>query len=97
MQRWTIEKPDQLTFDSVRELSVRVVAGRLAVLASNGPPALEVSEVGSTPLTVVQEDGRLTVAHGDLTWEGMLGWLRPGKRSTTLTITVRRTAGCRRA
>lgn len=90
MQRWTIEKPDQLTFDPVMELSVRIVAGRLAVLASDGPPTLEVSEVGSTPLTVTQEDGRLTVAYGDLTWEGVLNWLRPGRRSTTLTLTVPR-------
>jgi len=88
MQRWTIEKPEQLTFDPVDELSVRVVAGRLAVLASDGPPTLEVSEVGSTPLTVTHDEGRLTVAYGDLTWEGALGWLRPGKRSSTLTLTV---------
>ncbi|MEV5412510.1 DUF4097 family beta strand repeat-containing protein [Thermopolyspora sp. NPDC052614] len=87
MPRWTIEKPDQLTFDSVdgvKELGVRIVAGRLALLASDGPPTLEVTEVGSTPLTVTWEDGRLSV----LTWEGVLGWLRPGRHDSTLTLTV---------
>ena len=42
-----IEKPEQLTFESVSKLNVRIVAGRLAVLASDGPPTLEVTEVGN--------------------------------------------------
>lgn len=91
MQRWTIEKPDQLTFGPVAELSVRVAAGRLAVLASDGPPRLEVSEIGPTPLTVTHdEDGRLSVGYGDLRWESLLGLLRPDRRAATLTLTVPR-------
>jgi hypothetical protein len=88
MERWTIEKPDRLTFGPVDELSVRIVAGRLAVLASDGPPTLEVSEVGPDPLTVTHEDGRLVVGYGDLLWEAVLGWLRPDRRTATLTLTV---------
>ncbi|MCG5214295.1 DUF4097 family beta strand repeat-containing protein [Streptosporangium soli] len=89
MSQWEIEGPEQLTFGPVRTLNVRIVAGRLAVLASDGPPTLEVTEIGTPPLIVTHdEDGTLTVAYKDLTWEGMLGWLRPGKRTTTLTLTV---------
>jgi hypothetical protein len=76
-------------FGTVRKLNVRIVAGRLAVLASDGPPSLEVAEIGMPPLIVTHdEDGTLTVAYKDLTWDGVLGWLRPGKRETTLTLTV---------
>ncbi|WP_371783196.1 DUF4097 family beta strand repeat-containing protein [Streptosporangium subroseum] len=89
MRQWIIEKPEQLTFESVSKLNVRIVAGRLAVLASDGPPTLEVTEVGNPPLIVTHEDdGTLTVTYKDLTWDGLLGWLRPGKREATLTLTV---------
>ncbi|MEZ0074438.1 DUF4097 domain-containing protein [Planotetraspora sp. GP83] len=89
MPRWSIEKPEQLTFGPVTGLSVRIVAGRLAVLASDGPPTLEVTDIRTPPLIVTHDDdGHLTVAYKDLTWDGILGWLRPGSRSTTLTLTV---------
>lgn len=90
MPQWTIEAPEHLSFDSVTALNVRVVAGRLAVLASEGPPTLEVAEIDTSPLIVTHdEDGTLTVAYRDLTWDGLLGWLRrTGKRNSVLTITV---------
>ncbi|RCG32368.1 hypothetical protein DQ384_07705 [Sphaerisporangium album] len=89
MPTWSIDKPEQLTFGAVSALNVRIVAGRLAVLASDGPPSLEVSSIDTPPLLVEHdEDGRLTVAYKDLTWDGILGWLRPGRRDTTLTLTV---------
>ncbi|GLX01788.1 DUF4097 family beta strand repeat-containing protein [Microtetraspora sp. NBRC 16547] len=89
MSNWTIEKPAQLTFGPVSQVSVRIVAGRLAVLASDGPPTLEVGDIDTPPLVVTHdEDGRLTVAYKDLTWDGILGWLRPGKRIITATLTV---------
>ncbi|MFC6081582.1 DUF4097 family beta strand repeat-containing protein [Sphaerisporangium aureirubrum] len=89
MPQWIIDQPDKLTFEAVTALNVRIVAGRLAVLASDGPPSLEVSEIDTPPLMVEHDDdGRLTVAYKDLTWDGVLGWLRPGSRSITLTLTV---------
>lgn len=90
MPQWTIDSPGQLTFGKVTALNVRIVAGRLAVLASDGPPSLEVTEVEGAPLLVTHDeaDGRLTVTYKDLTWDGVLGWLRPGSRRTTLTLTV---------
>ncbi|GLW06267.1 hypothetical protein Misp01_13970 [Microtetraspora sp. NBRC 13810] len=89
MPQWTIDRPEKLTFGPVRRLNVRIVAGRLAVLASDGPPTLEVTDIGTPPLVVTHDDdGTLTVAYKDLTWDGLLGWLRPGRRDTTLTLTV---------
>lgn len=89
MRQWTIEKPERLTFDSVKRLNVRIVAGRLAVLAGDGPATLEVTEVDAPPLLVTHEDdGTLTVTYKDLTWDGLLGWLRPGRHRATLTLTV---------
>jgi Putative adhesin len=90
MPQWTIDRPEQVTFGAVSALSVRVVGGRLAVLASDGPPTLDVAEIMSPPLIVTHDEatGHLTVTFKDLTWDGILGWLRPGSRSSTLTLTV---------
>ncbi|GAA4233137.1 hypothetical protein FHR32_001615 [Streptosporangium album] len=89
MRQWTIETPEQLTFETVSKLNVRIVAGKLAVLASDAPPTLEVTDIGTPPLIVTHEDdGTLTVTYKDLTWDGLLGWLRPGHRKATLTLTV---------
>ncbi|WP_055479398.1 DUF4097 family beta strand repeat-containing protein [Sphaerimonospora mesophila] len=88
MPQWTVHEPGRLTFDTVTDLSVRIVAGRLAVLASDGPPTLEVTDVQKSPLIVTHDDGHLSVAYRDLTWDGVLDWLKPGSQSTTLTLTV---------
>ncbi|MFI6788398.1 DUF4097 family beta strand repeat-containing protein [Nonomuraea sp. NPDC050383] len=92
MQHWTIDGPEQLTFGPVRSLDVRIVAGRLAVLASDGPPVLEVTEIDGAPLLVTydEESGELTVTYKDLTWDGMLGWLRKTTRRAVATLTVPR-------
>ena len=77
MRQWMIEGPEQLTFGHVDALDVRIVAGRLAVLASDGPPTLEVAEFDSaSPLLVTYDEDtrRLSVTYKDLTWDGMLGW-----------------------
>ncbi|MEU7838472.1 MULTISPECIES: DUF4097 family beta strand repeat-containing protein [unclassified Nonomuraea] len=90
MRQWTIERPEQLTFGSVTALDVRIVAGRVAVLATDGPPTLEVAEIDSAPLIVTydEESGELSVAYKDLTWEGILGWLRRDRRKSVLTLAV---------
>ncbi|GAA2215911.1 DUF4097 family beta strand repeat-containing protein [Nonomuraea monospora] len=91
MQQWTIDEPGQLTFGDVDALDVRVVAGRLDVLASDGPATLEIAEIEpGSPLTVTYDDATrsLVIADRDLTWEGVLGWLRHDRRRTVLSITV---------
>ncbi len=90
MARWTIEAPTSLEFDDVTGLRVRLIAGSVAVLATDGKPSLDVSSVQGDPLTVTYDDGILTIAHENLTWEGLLKWLRPQRHSATVTITVPR-------
>jgi hypothetical protein len=90
MAQWTIEAPASLDFDDVTALRVRLIAGSVAVLATDGKPSLDVTSVQGDPLTVTHEGGVLTVAHENLTWEGLLKWLRPQRHSATVTVTVPR-------
>ena len=90
MAQWTIEAPTSLEFDDVTGLRVRLIAGSVAVLATDGKPSLEVSSVEGDPLTVTYEGGVLTVAHENLSWEGLLKWLRPQRHAATVTVSVPR-------
>jgi hypothetical protein len=88
--QWTIEAPRSLDFDDVTGLRVRLIAGSVAVLATDGKPSLDVSSIEGDPLTVTYEGGLLTITHENLTWEGLLKWLRPQRHSATVTVTVPR-------
>jgi Putative adhesin len=88
--QWTIEAPTSLEFDDVTTLRVRLIAGSVAVLATDGTPSLEVSRIEGDPLIITYEDGVLTVAHENLHWEGLLKWLRPQRHSATVTVSVPR-------
>jgi putative adhesin len=90
MAQWTIEAPTSLEFDDVTALRVRLIAGSVAVLATDGRPSLEVSRIEGDPLHVSYEDGVLTIAHENLNWEGLLKWLRPQRHSATVTVSVPR-------
>ena len=91
MAHWTIEAPTSLDFDDVTGLRVRLIAGSVAVLATDGKPSLDVANVSGDPLHVTYEDGLLTITHENLTWEGLLKWLRPQRPSASVTVTVPRT------
>ncbi len=97
MTRWTVAAPTALDFDEVTELNVRLIGGTVAVLAaddqepSSGAAArgtLTVTELSGRPLQVSHENGTLTVSYESLTWEGVLGLLKPRKDSATVAITV---------
>jgi Toastrack DUF4097 len=90
MAQWTIEAPASLEFDDVTALRVRLMAGSVAVLATDGKPSLEVSRIEGDPLHVSYEDGVLTVAHENLNWEGLLKWLRPQRHAAAVTVSVPR-------
>jgi Putative adhesin len=91
MTQWTIESPTSLDFEDVTGLKVRLIAGSVAVLATDGKPSLDVADITGDPLNVSYEDGLLTISHENLTWEGLLKWLRPPYRhSATVTVTVPR-------
>lgn len=91
MAQWTIEAPTSLEFDDVTALRVRLIAGSVAVLATDGKPSLDVASVSGDPLDVTYEDGVLTIVHENLSWEGLLKWLRPQRASAAVTVTVPRT------
>jgi Toastrack DUF4097 len=92
MARWTIEAPTSLDFEDVTGLRVRLISGSVAVLATDGRPSLDVASVTGDPLDVTYEDGVLTISHDNLTWEGLLKWLRPQQRpAAAVTVAVPRT------
>jgi Putative adhesin len=88
MTRWTIDAPTTLDFDGVAALRVRIISGSVAVLSTDERPCLHVASLSGQPLLVSHEAGILTVTYEDLTWEGLLGWLRPQRHSAAITITV---------
>src|ERR1700726_3584393 len=90
MAHWSIEAPTSLDFDDVTGLRVRLIAGSVAVLATDGTPSLDGAAGGGDPLDVTYEDGVLTITHENLTWEGLLKWLRPQRPSAAVTVTVPR-------
>jgi hypothetical protein len=90
MTQWTIESPTSLDFEDVTGLRVRLIAGSVAVLATDGKPSLDVTDITGDPLNVSYQDGVLTISHENLTWEGLLKWLRPHRHSATVTVTVPR-------
>jgi hypothetical protein len=92
MPRWIIDAPRTLEFDGVAALRVRVVSGTVAVLASDTAPAVDVASLQGQPLLVSHEAGILTITYEDLSWDGLLGWLRPQRHSAEVTVTVPR--GC---
>jgi hypothetical protein len=90
MPRWTVDAPTALDFDDVTGLHVRLIAGTVAVLASDDDDraSLVVSELSGRPLLVSYENGILTVSYESLSWDGLLGFLKPRKDRTAVTITV---------
>ena len=91
MSQWSIETPTNLEFDDVSALRVRLIAGSVAVLATDGKPSVSVASIEGDPVTVTYEDGVLTIAHENLSWDGLLKWLRPQRHSAEVTVTVPRT------
>ena len=90
MPQWTVNAPTRLAFDDVTALRVRTIAGSVAVLATGETPALDITSLSGLPLVVSHDDGVLTISYEDLTWDGLLGWLRPRGHTADMTVTVPR-------
>src|SRR5690349_21527874 len=76
MTSWVIDRPQRLTIDGeVADLVVELVSGRLNVVGTDGPPRIEVSAIGSKPVTVTHENGVLRVRHDMSRKFGLLRWL----------------------
>ena len=90
MPRWTVDAPRTIDLDDVVALRVRLISGSVAVLSTSERPCLDIGKVSGQPLLVSHEAGILTVTYEDLSWEGLLGWLRPAQHLAAVTITVPR-------
>lgn len=88
MPHWTVDAPTSLEFDEVTELNVRLIAGTVAVLATDGNPSAVVSEINGRPLRIDYSGGILTIGYEKLTWEGLLDVLKPDDDRAAVTITV---------
>lgn len=88
MAHWTVDKPTSIDFDQVSQLRVRLLTGAVAVLATDDVPSLTVSSISRQPLQVTCEDGVLTIGYEELSWEGLLEWLRPKRYSADITVAV---------
>jgi hypothetical protein len=88
MPSWSVDAPKRLDFDDVTALNVRLMAGSVAVLASDDRPSMVVTELKGRPLQVTQEGGELTISYESLSWDGLLGFLKPRHDSVAVTITV---------
>jgi hypothetical protein len=91
MTSWTVDAPTSLDLDDVTALRVRLIAGDIAVIATDERPSLIVSDLSGRPLRVGHFGGTLTVSYDDerLTWDRLLDWLMPPTRdSASVTITV---------
>jgi hypothetical protein len=88
MPRWTVDAPTSLDFDEVTALQVRLIAGTVAVMATDERPSVVVSGISGRPLQVGYDSGTLTVAYETLSWEQLLDWLKPLHDSAAITVTV---------
>lgn len=102
-ERWSIDGPRVIEVggydDTVREVRVRLVAGRVDVVAherGDGTATIEVTDVRGRPLEVTWSDGELDVSHPQLGWDSLVehraGW--PGRGdAAVVSIAVPRGAG----
>jgi hypothetical protein len=92
MSRWTVDAPMSLDFNDVTALQVRLIAGTVAVMATDDRPSVMVSEIAGRPLQVGYDGGTLTIAYEALSWERLLDWLKPLHDTAAITVTV--PSGC---
>jgi hypothetical protein len=104
MASWTVTTPEKIELGAaadVQRLDVRLTAGRLSIVGTDGPPRVEISKVAETPIQVNVADGQLTVEHEKVhTWPGALApiwwWLNGGRRSAAdVSIAVPYETMCR--
>jgi hypothetical protein len=90
MREWNVDSPQVIDIDGeVRSLAVRLVAGHVDVVTTDGPARVEVTEIDGDPVTVtIDDEGRLVIRHLQLTWGGILGWLRSERRRAVVSVAV---------
>ncbi|MGC4767865.1 DUF4097 family beta strand repeat-containing protein [Micromonospora sp. DT44] len=90
MAGWTVETPQRLTLDGpVTRLDVRLVSGRLNVVATDGPARIDITEIGRRPVLIDHSDGRLSIRQErEWGWPGFLRGLRAIHRFPRVDVSV---------
>jgi hypothetical protein len=97
MERHTVDSPQRLAMsEPVERLVVSLIAGQLNVVATDGPPLVEVTRSGRKPVVVDLADGVLTVRQERGRWPGFFWWLGQfGRRfRTDVSVAVPRDTRC---
>lgn len=78
VRRWSIQCPQTLEVDGVRELRIAIVAGRLDIIAHDEPVTrIRISQIEGDPLLARYQDGWLDIRHGigePSTWSERATW-----------------------
>lgn len=90
---WMISEPQRLSLDgTVTRIDVWLAHGRLNVVATDGPPRVEINKVGSRGVIVSHTDGVLSVRHeADRRWHswcGPLWWFGGGRRRYQADVSI---------
>jgi hypothetical protein len=92
MHTWTLDAPQRITLDEpVTRLDLKLVAGRVNVVGTDGPAVVDITRLGSAPVQVDESDGRLVVGmRRPPRWPGIMWWLgQLGRRyRTDISIAV---------
>lgn len=90
MAGWTVESPQRLTLDApVIRLDVRLISGRLNVVATDGPTRIDVTQVGRRPVLIDHTDGRLSIRQErGRGWSDVLRWFRMIHRYPRVDVSV---------
>ncbi|MEU8286716.1 DUF4097 family beta strand repeat-containing protein [Micromonospora sp. NPDC048905] len=90
MAGWTVESPQRLTVDGpVTRLDVRLVSGRLNVVAAEGPTRIDVTQVGRRPVLIEHADGRLNIRQErGRSWSDVLRWFRMIHRYPRVDVSI---------
>src|SRR4051794_40971 len=91
MQEWTVETAQVIDIPGeVRSLAVRLVAGHVDVVTTDGPTGrVEVTEIDDAPVTVsIDDEGRLVIRHERLTWGGILRLVKAERRRAVVSVAV---------
>ncbi|MGN9891136.1 DUF4097 family beta strand repeat-containing protein [Micromonospora sp. L31] len=92
MTRWTVEQPRRFTLDDpVTELDVRLISGRLNVVATDGPARVDITQAGGEgrPIHVEHRDGRLSVVQErKFRWSEVFRWVGPLARWPRVDVSV---------
>ncbi|MCG5453232.1 DUF4097 family beta strand repeat-containing protein [Micromonospora hortensis] len=90
MAGWTVESPQRLTLDApVVRLDVRLISGRLNVVATDGPTRIDVTQVGRRPILIDHTDGRLSIRQErGRGWSDVLRWFRMIHRYPRVDVSI---------